>query len=108
MMGVPLKLESESAAVELCNKLIQAGLIQHIKIPSKPFKVSTSSLYRIVTPSKEGGKNARGLTPDPILPRGGIRNITFADVDPLEIARQLYYYLPESAMNFANYRLAEP
>lgn len=93
-MIATLKLENEDEAVALGNKLISAGLIQHVSSPAKPFKNSPSSLYRIVEKGSASPKDGKGKYPDPpILPRGGIKNITFADVDPLEIARQLYVFL---------------
>ena len=106
-MMAALKLSGESEAIELMNKLIEAGLVQHVSNPSKPFNNSPSSMYRILDvgvrsgTSKGGGigssstgdnKTGGGSRqfPEPLLPRGGIKNLTFADVDPLEIARQLY------------------
>lgn len=90
MIGA-LKLSNEGEAVSLMNKLIEKGLVQHVSSPSKGFKNSNSSMYRIIEAgARSSPKDSKGkLYPDPLLPRT-TKNISFADVDPLEIARQLY------------------
>jgi hypothetical protein len=93
-MITALKLANESEAIALMNKLIEAGLVQHVSNPTKPFKNSASSMYRILdqgvrSGSSKGDSKSKQF-PEPLLPRGGIKNVTFSDVDPLEIARQLY------------------
>lgn len=89
-MVASLKLKNDDEAIALINKLMEKGLVQHVSIPTKPFKNSASSMYRILEPSaKSSPKSDKGrLYPEPLLPRA-TKNISFADVDPLEIARQL-------------------
>lgn len=84
-----LKLSSESEAIALMNKLVETGHVQHVSNPAKTFKNSPTSMYRIIDLGARGDGKAKQF-PEPLLPRGGIKNISFSDVDPLEIARQLY------------------